>query len=82
MDLNQTPIKRTLGVFWDPDKDGLRTKTANKKFLNTKQGILSFVGLIFDSSDILTPAFTELKCGIQDIWKHNIDWDHAIQYVK
>ena len=79
LDLNQTSIEQTLGIFWDPEQEVLRIKVINKKVPNTKRGILSFVSSIFDLLGILTPALIEPKCIIQDLWKQNIDWDHPIR---
>ena len=42
LDLDETPIERGLGVFWDAKQDVLKIKTVNKEVLNTKLGILTF----------------------------------------
>ena len=63
------------GILRDQEQDVLWIKAINKEVPNIKQGILSFVNSIFDPSGILTPALIEPKCIIQDLWKHNIDWD-------
>ena len=78
LDLDQTSIEQMLGLLWSPEQDVLRIKVINKEVPNAKQGILSFVSLIFDPLGILTPALIEPKCIMQDLWKQNIYWDHPI----
>ena len=60
-DLQNTPIRRTLGVLWDTEDDLLKVKTIQKDVPMTKYGLLSLVSSIFDPLGILTPPIIEPK---------------------
>ena len=74
LDLQNTPIKRTLGVLWGMENDLLKVKTIQKDISMTKRGLLSLVSSIFDSLEILTRAIIEPKQIIQLSWQRNIHW--------
>ena len=59
LDLDKTPIKRALGVLWDPKQDALKIRTVSKEVPNTKRGILSFVSSVFDPLGILSPSLID-----------------------
>ena len=73
LDLDKIPLKRALGILWDPNEDALKVKVLYKELPNTKRAILSFTSSIFDHVGMLEP-----KLLIQEIWKRNIDWDEVI----
>ena len=73
LDLDKIPLKRALGILWDPNEDALKVKVLYKELPNTKRAILSFTSSIFDHLGMLEP-----KLLIQEIWKRNIDWDEVI----
>ena len=74
LDLQNTPMKRTLGVLWDMENDLLKVKAIQKDISMTKRGLLSLVSSIFDSLEILTRAIIEPKQIIQLSWQRNIHW--------
>ena len=78
LDLDKIPLKRVLGVLWDPNEDFLKVKVVNKEVPNTKRGILSFASSIFDPLGMISPAILEPKLLIQELWKCNINWDELI----
>ena len=43
LDLQNTPIQRTLGVLWDMENDLLKVKAIQKEILMTKRGLLNLV---------------------------------------
>ena len=78
LDLQNTPIKKTLGVLWDMENDLLKVKTMQKDISMTKRGLLSLVSSIFDSLGILTHAIIDPKQITQLSWERNIDWDDPL----
>ena len=78
LDLDKIPLKRVLGVLWDPNEDFLKVKVVNKEVPNTKRGIFSFASSIFDPLGMISPAILEPKLLIQELWKCNINWDELI----
>ena len=59
VDLNDIPIKRALGIIWDPEEDILEIKTIKKYSMLTKRGLLSFINSIYDSIGIISPLMLE-----------------------
>ena len=78
LDLQKTPIQRTLGVLWDMENDLLKVKAIQKEILMTKRGLLNLVSSIFDPLGIITPAIIEPKHIIQLSWQRKIDWDDPL----
>ena len=78
LDLQNTPIQRTLGVLWDMENDLLKVKAIQKEIPMTKRGLLSLVSSIFDPLGIITPAIIEPKHIIQLSWQRKIDWDDPL----
>ena len=58
--------------------DNLTFQHSPKSLLNTKRGILSLVGSIFDPLGIVTSAVLEAKLIIHSLWKLKVDWDDHI----
>ena len=78
LDLQNTPIRRTLGVLWDTENDLLKVKTIQKDIPMIKRALLSLVSSIFDPLGILTPTIIESKQIIQLSWQRKIDWDDTL----
>ena len=78
LDLQNTPIQRTLGVLLDTENDLLKVKTIQKDIPMTKRGLLSLVSSIFHPLGILPLAIFETKQIIQLSWQRKIDWDNPL----
>ena len=72
------PIERALGILWNPETDTFLIKYTLKSVLTTKQGVVSLISSIFDLLGFITPALTEPKWIIQQLWKRKIDWDELL----
>ncbi|XP_058809943.1 uncharacterized protein LOC131675115 [Phymastichus coffea] len=72
------PIKKTLGIIWDSQRD-VFTYSANPDALaSTKRKLLSQIARIFDRLGLLGPLTLYAKTLIQDCWKANITWDESL----
>ena len=69
LSVNDIPIERALGILWNPEADTFYIKYKLKSVLATKRGILSLISSIFDTLGFITPALTEPKWIIQQLWK-------------
>ena len=80
LDFNSEITETALGLLWDVKKknDNLTFQHSPKSLLNTKRGILSLVGSIFDPLGIVTSAVLEAKLIIHSLWKLKVDWDDHI----
>ena len=76
--LDNLPIERALGVFWDPNTDVFKFKIGNKLYKETKRGLLSLISSVFDPLGFLTPCMIEPKLLIQTLWSEKIDWDDEL----
>ncbi|XP_058797385.1 uncharacterized protein LOC131667724 [Phymastichus coffea] len=72
------PIKKTLGIIWDSQRD-VFTYSANPDALaSTKRKLLSQIARIFDPLGLLGPLTLYAKTLIQECWKANITWDESL----
>ena len=72
------PVERTLGMQWCMQSDTFNFKvTLNGKPL-TRRGILSMVSSIFDPLGLIAPFVLLGKQLLQELRRHNVDWDEAI----
>ena len=60
LDLDQLPLERALGVYWDAQSDTFKFKALQAYKPSTKRGALSVVSSLFDPLGFLSPCFTEL----------------------
>ena len=67
-----------MGILWNPETDTFLIKYTLKSVLTTKQGVVSLISSIFDLLGFITPALTEPKWIIQQLWKRKIDWDELL----
>ena len=75
---NSEILERSLGLLRDVKNDKLSFQYSPKSLPNTKRGILSLAGSIFDPLGIETPAVLEAKLIIQSLWKLKVDWENHI----
>ena len=57
LDFNLEITERALGLLWDVKNDRITFQHSPKSLPNTKRGILSLVGSIFDPLGIVTQQF-------------------------
>ena len=78
LDLDELPIKRALGVFWDLNSDMLTFKVVNKNIPETRRGIHSMVNSIFNHMGLISPINVKAKLLIQEIRRRSLGWDKEL----
>ena len=78
LDLDDTPVERTLGVYWDVGRDCFVFKVAKMDRECTKRGILSQVSSVFDPLGMLAPFVMRAKGLLQRLWMQGYEWDQEI----
>ncbi|XP_058810335.1 uncharacterized protein LOC131675383 [Phymastichus coffea] len=72
------PIKKTLGIIWDSQRDVFTYSTSPDALASTKRKLLSQIARIFDPLGLLGPLTLYAKTLIQECWKANITWDESL----
>ena len=78
LDLDELPIDRTLGIWWDAESDVFQFKVIPAEKPNTKRGVLSVVSSLFDPLGFLAPFVLPVKIMLQDLWREGFSWDQQI----
>ena len=78
LDLEKLPVERALGVHWCVQSDAFQFHLVLKNRPCTRRGILSTVSSIFDLLGIVAPLVLEGKSILQDLCRHNVDWDDPV----
>ena len=68
LDLDQLPLERALGVYWD----------AQSGKPSTKRGVLSVVSSLFDPLGFLSPFVLSAYILLQELWRDKLPWDQEI----
>jgi hypothetical protein len=67
---------KVLGVLWDETTDELSVEVPNERAgVNTKRGVASVLGRVYDPTGLIMPFITPLKILIQDLWEAGYGWD-------
>ncbi|KHJ40263.1 hypothetical protein D918_09706 [Trichuris suis] len=75
MDLDSVPVERTLGLTWDPGKDGFILRFRVLPGGHTKREVLRTLATMFDPLRFFVPVTLLAKTIMQAIWKLKIGWD-------
>ena len=78
IDLDELPIERTLGLFWNCELDKFCFQFKCMEKANTKRQILAAVMSIFDPLGFLSPVVLIPKILMQEIWQIGRDWDELL----
>jgi len=78
IDLDDLPVERTLGQYWDCEEDTFCFKFQVSQAADSKRKILAAVSSIFDPLGLLAPVILVPKILLQDIWTLNADWDEPL----
>ncbi|XP_030763227.1 uncharacterized protein LOC115887855 [Sitophilus oryzae] len=72
---------KTLGIFWEPNKDKL-SYSVNLAELSTqkitKRFILGIVAQVFDPLGLLGSIVVRAKLLLQELWKKQLEWDESV----
>ena len=72
LELDRLPINRTLGLYWDAERDVFCFKTVSINKPHTKRGVLSTISTLFDPLGLLSPFVLPVKVLIQELWKEKV----------
>ena len=78
LDLDQLPLERALGVYWDVQSDTFKFKALQAYKPSTKRGVLSVVSSLFDPLAFLSPFVFTAKILLQELWRQKLSWDQEI----
>ena len=78
LDLEELPLKRTLGIQWDIDKDSFTFHVKLKQKPETRRGILSMVSSLYDPLGFLAPCILLAKLILQELCRHGVSWDEMV----
>ena len=78
LDLDQLPLERALGVYWDAQTDTFKFKALQAYNPSTKRGVLSVVSSLFDPLGFLSPFVFTAKILLQELWRQKLSWDQEI----
>ena len=78
LDLDQLPLERALGVYWDAQSDTFKFKALQAHKPSTKRGVLSVVSSLFDPLGFLSPFVFTVKILLQELWRQKLPWDQEI----
>ena len=78
LDLDPLPTEKTLGVYWDSERDAFLFKVQTLPGASTKRQILSSTACIYDPLGFLAPVILSAKMLLQEIWKEDFGWDEPL----
>ncbi|XP_067030727.1 uncharacterized protein [Acropora muricata] len=78
LDLDQLPLERALGVYWDAQSDTFKFQAVQAGKPSTKRGVFSVVSSLFHPLGFLSPFVFSAKILLQDLWRDKIPWDQEI----
>ena len=70
-------IEKTLGIYWNSEKDYFIFKLSPDLNARTKRHILSVTSSIYDPLGFLSPVTLLAKILMQPIWRENFAWDEC-----
>ena len=78
LDLDELPVKRTLGVQWNVETDKFGFKVVAKEKPSTRRGILSVASSVYGPLGFVAPFTLSAKLTLQELYKKKISWDEEI----
>ncbi|XP_055623375.1 uncharacterized protein LOC129766805 [Toxorhynchites rutilus septentrionalis] len=72
---------KILGLLWEPTSDEFLLAgkmTSDFRPPATKRKIYSEVAKLFDPLGLFSPTIVQAKLLVQQLWRHNLDWDEPI----
>ena len=73
------PVERTLGVFYDAERDCFCFRVNPDAEANTKRQMLSSASSVYDPDGLVSPVTIKSRCILQDMWRSKTDWDKALE---
>lgn len=78
LELQPLPTERTLGLYWEAERDFLVFTSKLEVKPATKRGILSAVSSLYDPLGFIAPFVLLMKTLLQDLWRLKLPWDDPI----
>ena len=78
LSLDELPLERALGLYWDVQTDNLRFKINENRKPATRRGILSTINSVYDPLGFGIPFLLPMKLLLQRLCKLKLDWDEGI----
>ena len=75
LDLEEILTDRVLVITWDAITNMLKFKASNKVVTETKSGVFSAIGSLFDTLDLKDPVIVKIKLSVQELWRRGLNWD-------
>lgn len=77
LDVCRTQIIKTLGMYWNTEKDIFQLKISMNSQSTTlsKRSFLSDVAKLYDPLGLLAPVIVVAKILFQSLWLLGLDWD-------
>ncbi|XP_031339598.1 uncharacterized protein LOC116168083 [Photinus pyralis] len=81
IDLGVNENTKTLGLFWNGQRDCLFYKISDGSRKNiTKRVVLSEISQLFDPLGLLSATIVLAKIILRDIWLERLEWDNSLSY--
>ena len=78
MSKDSLPTDRTLGIFWNAEKDAFCFNIDILELESTRRGILSMVSRTYDPMGLVTPFVLPARVVLQELCRTCLDWDSTI----
>lgn len=78
LEVDPTPIQRSLRLTWDVKRDIFTFHVTDIKKPFTRRGILATVNSLFDPLEFVAPIIIEGKCLLRELSGEALDWDSPL----
>ncbi|XP_062618752.1 uncharacterized protein LOC134280361 [Saccostrea cucullata] len=78
LDLDETPLQRTLGVSWNLSTDVFTFQVSRTLHPYTKRGVLATINSLYDPIGFLAPVIVKGKKILRDLMAEKLDWDDPL----
>ena len=78
LSLDDLPVERTVGLYWDVETDNLRFKINRSDKPATRRGITSTINTVYDPLGFGNPFLLPVKLLLRRLCKLKLDWDNDI----
>lgn len=78
LDLDETPLQRTLGVSWNVSTDMFTFQVSRTLHPYTKRGVLATINSLYDPIGFLAPVIVKGKMILRDLMAEKLDWDDPL----
>jgi hypothetical protein len=78
LELEHPSAERALGVLWNTSADSFTFKVKEQQKPNTKRGVLSLIGTLYDPLGFISPVLLTPKIMLQSLWQASLGWDDPL----